>query len=847
MEKNVQELLKDKNEDVVQFNFENNTSSPVAIDLFDTSSLLTIPTSGTQQTTYTASNDLLPTLPPSLFAQNPNNGTFIASDILSPTLRLINTTTNTTENNFDNTIGFDANTNSIAIQPDGKILVGGIYNTYKGVSANRIIRLNSDGTKDLTFDNSIGFNSAVNKMALQSDGKIICVGQFTTYKGVSANRIIRLNSDGTIDGSFVYGTGFNSITFSVAIQPDGKIVIGGQFTTYKGLTENRIIRLNTDGSKDLTFDNSIGFDANTNSIAIQPDGKILVGGIYNTYKGVSANRIIRLNSDGTIDGSFVYGTGFNGLIPSIAIQPDGKILIGGNFTTYKGLTENFIIRLNSDGTKDLTFDNSIGFDTSVSSIAIQPDGKILLGGFFTTYKGLTENRIIRLNSDGTKDLTFDNSIGFNGNVNFVTLKPDGKILCVGLFSEYKGYLNVNIIQLNSDGTSASTLNIFSVLTDVIYNSNNNVFYGQTSAFLYIISSDGQSIQGNIGVSGTTITYNPNNNYLYISSGSVINVLDCATNIFLTPIVLGGSSSTILSEVTPSNEIYYFDNTLNLLQKINCLTNTLVPINISLPNITTSNGLPFNNGYLYVYSNSSNIIDIVDTNTDTYFNSITIPIFYQFYPNISAINPVTNQLFFTNFLPFSQKSVAIIDLLTNTFVSIQELDNNLGSTYGVIYNSLTNSMYISGSLFSVVTFTATPFFIGGSTNYNTFVNNLNFEPIFIDEIRILTQNLTQLNNQVQFTKIDSNGNQIFFGEFPINKIDVDQNNNIATLELYGLVFDGRTYINQYVINPNQIVSFEIYYKQLDRLSATPTFPIFFKPKVQLKEYIRKDYNNYDVEM
>jgi hypothetical protein len=158
------------------------------------------------------------------------------------------------------------------------------------------------------------------------------------------------------------------------------------------------------------------------------------------------------------------------------------------------------------------------------------------------------------------------------------------------------------------------------------------------------------------------------------------------------------------------------------------------------------------------------------------------------------------------------------------------------------------MYISGSLFSVVTFTATPFFIGGSTNYNTFVNSLNFEPIFIEEIRILTQNQTQLYNQVQFTKIDSNGNQIFFPEFPITKVDsYQQQGNIAGLKLNGLVFDGRTYINQYLINPNQIVSFEIYYKQLDRLSATPTYPIFFKPKVQLKEYIKKDYSNYDVEM
>ena len=844
MEENVQELLKDKNEDVVQFNFENNTSSPVAIDLFDTASLLTIPTSGTQQTTYTASNDLLPTLPPSLFAQNPNNGTFIASDLTSPVLRLINTTTNTNESNFNNYFGFDFTCFKAIIQPDGKILVGGGFTLYKGLTNNCIIRLNTDGTKDNSFDNSIGFNTGVYDMALQSDGKIICVGQFSNYKGVSANQIIRLNNDGTKDLTFDNSIGFIGITISLAIQTDGKIIVCGVYTSYKSVLANSIIRLNSDGTIDGTFVYGTGFSGITNSVEIQTDGKIIVGGGFNQYQGVSANGIIRLNSDGTKDLTFDNSIGFNGQVFSIAIQSDGKILVGGFFTTYKGLTENFIIRLNSDGTKDLTFDNSIGFNSAVSSIAIQPDGKILVGGDFTTYKSVTNNFIIRLNSDGTKDLTFDNSIGFDNQIQSIAIQSDGSIFCGGIFSSYKGYQNNCIVRLNSDGGSSSTLNLGGGLADVIYNSNNNVFYGQALTSLYIISSDGQSIQSSIGVSGTTITYNPNNNYLYIANGTDINVLDCATNTLLTPISLGGFTNT-LSEVTPSNEIYYWDVGSFLLQKIDCSTNTLILINLPLPNITSpANTLPYYNGYLYVPSNTTDKIDIVDTNTDTYFSSITINATNPFSCLFTAINPITEQLFVTDYSLTRQ--YAIIDLPTNTLISVNSL-GGVGGTYGIIYNSLTDSIYISGSLFSVVTFTATPFFIGGSTNYNTFVNNLNFEPIFVDEIRILTQNQTQLNNQVQFTKIDSSGNQIFFGEFPINKIDIDQNNNIAELKLNGLVFDGRTYINQYVINPNQIVSFEIYYKQLDRLSATPTYPIFFKPKVQLKEYIKKDYSNYDVEM
>jgi uncharacterized delta-60 repeat protein len=857
MEENIQELLKDKNEDIVQFNFENNTSSPVAIDLFDTASLLTTPTSGNTQTNYTSSGDLFPLLPPSILAENPNNGTFIASDLsnTSPVLRLINTTTNTTENTFNNSVGFDAQTSQYVIQPDGNIIVVGQFTSYKTSVHNRIVRLKTNGFVDSTFDNSIGFNGITNGVALQPDGKIIVVGQFTQYKGISENGIIRLNSDGTKDLTFDNSIGFFGGAVSVELQTDGKIICVGNFTTYKGISANKIIRLNSDGTIDTSFVYGIGFTSTLlglTGIAIQTDGKILIGGDFTQYQGVTNNKIIRLNSDGskdlTFNNSVGFNTGFGFLVNRFVLQPDGKIICFGSFTQYKGLTENRIIRLNSDGSKDLTFDNSVGFGINATLCgALQPDGKIIVVGQFSSYKGVTANNIIRLNSDGSIDLTFDISIGFDSRADYVSVLSDGSIICVGVFNSYNNYLNNSIIKLNSNGQIISTLNLGDNLTDIIYNSNNNVFYGIDVNDLYIINSDGQSIQNIFPLGGQSITYNPNNNYLYILQAGTINVCDCATNTLITTIVLGGISS-FLSEVTSSNEIYFFNNSFNLLQKIDCLTNTLVLINLPLPNVSTSvRSISYYNGYLYLMNVSTNIIDIVDTNTDTYFTSITIPAIYNFLPYYSTINPITNQLFITNVNALSSKQYAVIDLPTNTFVSVNLLGGT-GRTYGVIYSQLSNSMYISGSLFSVVTFTASPFFIGGSTNYNTFVNSLNFEPIFIEEIRILSQSQTQLYNQVQFTKIDSNGNQIFFPEFPITKVDVNQEQgNIAELKLNGLVFDGRTYINQYVINPSEIVSFEIIYKQLDRFSATPTFPIFFKPKIQLKEYIRKDYSSYDVEM
>jgi uncharacterized delta-60 repeat protein len=867
MEENIQDILKDKDENVVQFNFQNNTSTPVAVDLFNTASLVPVPTSGSNQTTQYTSTQVSTNIAPSTLAVNPNNGLIMAIDSNSA-LRVVNSTTNTTNNNFDNVIGFDGgDANVVVIQNDGKILVGGSFNQYKNVSANSIIRLNPDGTKDLTFDNSIGFNNLVAVITIQSDGKILVGGDFTTYKGVSANRIIRLNPNGTIDLTFNYGIGFNDITRSIAIQSDGKILVGGFYTTYKGISEVRIIRLNSDGSKDLSFNNSIGFDSTARALFIQSDGKIICGGNFTTYKGISENRIIRLNPDGSKDLSFNNSIGFNNTLNSIAIQSDGKIICGGNFTTYKGVLANSIIRLNTDGTIDSTFNYGIGFNNPILTNIIQPDGKILVGGLFTQYKGLTENRIIRLNSDGSKDLTFDNSVAFDNNVLSIALQTNGDIICVGFFNLFRGFRYNSIIKLNTFCQSLSYLNLDGggVIRNIAYNPSNNQFYLSRGFAPEINVLDGN---GNIAFLNTAIpvsttrcfgtSYNSNNNFVYylcrdstLSLNAKFVLMDCSTNTFVSTITLSNFDVSGLSNTTTSNTMYYFEKDTGLLQKLDCNINTPILINVTLPNISIGSDVTsiyFNstNNYLYVSSVSSPYIDIIDTTTDTYVSSILFT--NSFLPLFSTYNPITNQLFYSDFAGISNQKYAVVDCSLNSLVSVNVLSSSPIPTAGLVYNPITNSVYISGSLYSVVTFTASPFFIGGSTNYNTFVNSLNFEPIFVEEIRFITTTQSQLYNQVQFTKIDSNGNQIFFPEFPITKVDSYQaQGNIAELKLNGLVFDGRTYINQYVINPTEIVTFEIIYKQLDRFSATETFPIFFKQKVQLQEYIKKDYTDYDVEM
>jgi uncharacterized delta-60 repeat protein len=351
---------------------------------------------------------------------------------------------------------------SLAVQPDGKIIAGGGFFSFNGVPSEYIARLNADGTTDTLFAANIdtALNSSVDAIAIQSDGKIVAGGAFTVFNSTTANRIMRLNADGTLDMTFVTnnGTGANAIVQSVAIQSDGKILVGGQFTTFNGATVNRIVRLNADGTRDATFTTNAGtaFNGNVLSIAIQSDDKILVGGNYTTFNGATAGNIVRLNADGTRDATFTTnaGTAFNGSVYSMAVQSDGKIIAVGLFTGFSGTTVNGIARLNADGTRDTSFTTNTGtaFNGLAAAVAIQSDGKIIAVGDFTTFNGATVNRIVRLNADGTRDATFTTNAGtaFEDYVTVVAIQPNSTIVVGGVFTAFNGTTANHIAGINAD-------------------------------------------------------------------------------------------------------------------------------------------------------------------------------------------------------------------------------------------------------------------------------------------------------------------------------------------------------------------------------------------------------------
>jgi uncharacterized delta-60 repeat protein len=288
-----------------------------------------------------------------------------------------------------------------------------------------------------------GANAYVSALVIQPDGKILVGGDFSVLGGVPRNLIGRLNSAGQIDVDFNPGMAEGAI-YAMALQADGKIVVGGFFTTMGGQPRQNLARLNPDGSLDITF--NPGADFWVDELVVQSDGKILVGGSFNTLGGQPRNYLGRLNPDGSLDTTFNPGADLP--IDVLAVQADGKILVGGYFSELAGQPREHIGRLNPDGSLDLTFDP--GANHRVYALAIQPDGKIVVGGEFSTLGGQTRNYIGRLNLDGSLDPDFTPRA--DAAVQALTLQADGKLVLGGWFTTLGGQTRHHIGRLNSDGT-----------------------------------------------------------------------------------------------------------------------------------------------------------------------------------------------------------------------------------------------------------------------------------------------------------------------------------------------------------------------------------------------------------
>jgi uncharacterized delta-60 repeat protein len=328
--------------------------------------------------------------------------------------------------------------NTIVIQPDGQLLVGGEFTAFGGVLRRRVARMNVDGSVDLSFDPGPAADGDVNAMVLQPDGKVVVAGAFMRMGNRNRGHIARLTSSGALDTSFNPGSGADNPVFALALQPDGKVILGGDFSTFNGISRNGVTRLHANGVNDSTFQPGTGAGGTVFALALLPDGRMLVGGEFSSFDNQNVPYLVRLNADGTVDGTFDRTAALNGNVHAIAVQPDGRIVIGGSFTLVGGTSRPYIARLNADGTLDGTFNPGAGADSLVYAVAVQSDGKVLIGGEFSSVGGLTQNRIARLQSNGALDTSINFGTGANLFVATVVLQTDASIVVGGGFTQFNG-------------------------------------------------------------------------------------------------------------------------------------------------------------------------------------------------------------------------------------------------------------------------------------------------------------------------------------------------------------------------------------------------------------------------
>ena len=415
---------------------------------------------------------------------------------------------------------FDPNANgavnAIAVQADGKIVVGGSFltsfapNGGPAVGRNNIARLETDGRLDRTLNLNITGGSTVYAIAVQPDGKILIGGGFTSVLGVTRNNIARLNTDGTLDTAF--NPNANSLVYAIAVQADGKILVGGGFTSIGGQPRNRIARL------DAAIGSPDSFEPNANdavfSITVQADGKILVGGAFSGFNSIGGqlrNGIARL--DATTGQADSFDPNANNRVYSIAVQTNGKILVGGFFTSIGGQARNCIARLDTTGFSDAFDPNA---DDLVGAIVMQADGKILVGGRFNSIGGQTRSRIARLDATtGLPDSFNPNASGPSAAIRSIALQADGKILVGGYFTSIGGQARNRIARLKTttgladafDPNASDEVNAIAVQADgkILVGGLFTAIGGQARNVLARLSNNTVALQ-NLDATQSTVTW-----------------------------------------------------------------------------------------------------------------------------------------------------------------------------------------------------------------------------------------------------------------------------------------------------------------------------------------------------
>lgn len=326
---------------------------------------------------------------------------------------------------------------TLALQGDGRILLGGYFLDAASSTIIGVQRLNADGTADATFI-APEVSDDVKAIAVQSDGKILVGGSFIEIAGQARHYLARLNANGSLDTSFG-DANLDAGVWAIAVQPDGKVLAAGDFQNVGATPRAYAARFTTTGALDGSFADTQICCGPARAIALQANGSVLVGGYFLGVTGNSAiGSIARFTASGALDAAFPVSPSAT-TVSAIAVGPDGSIYVGASYGSSDNQSLRPVARLSANGTLDTTYAD-VHTDGGTNTLALQPNGKMLFGGMFQLVDGQPRHALARLNANGTLDATFaDLSFNFdvgdpNGSIFGLAAQADGKAIAIGNFT-----------------------------------------------------------------------------------------------------------------------------------------------------------------------------------------------------------------------------------------------------------------------------------------------------------------------------------------------------------------------------------------------------------------------------
>ncbi|MGB1802679.1 MAG: delta-60 repeat domain-containing protein [Miltoncostaeaceae bacterium] len=301
--------------------------------------------------------------------------------------------------------GLNGAVNALAVQSDGRIVVGGAFTAYDGTGRSRIARLTTTGALDSTFDPGSGLDGPVEAVAPRASGDILVAGAFSKADGQNRSGLAEFGPTGSLDTGFDTGTGTaGAAARAVLALPSGGAMLGGAFTTYGGVSQKGIAEVRANGALETGWFGYVdGPSPVVNAIVRRSDEALIAGGAFTLAQTTARGRIALFGTSGTVDAAWANGSGFDGTVEALALQGDGKVVVGGQFTAYDGTSRPRIARLNANGSLDTTFAPGAGFDAPVAAVAVQADGGISVGGSFTAFAGAASPFVTRLLGTATAD------------------------------------------------------------------------------------------------------------------------------------------------------------------------------------------------------------------------------------------------------------------------------------------------------------------------------------------------------------------------------------------------------------------------------------------------------------